>query len=190
MAATQGRGATDGHGRGLPHAPPSPAQDQKNELFVPPHSKQAEEAVLGSILKRGLAIADVATYLKPQHFYDARHRYIYAAMAALFDRAIPIDYHTIAEELTHQDTYDTAGGLAYLSELSLATPSAAHIDHYARIVLEHAVRRRYISAGQQVAELAWNRRLRRPNLTHARLHLAIAVIGAQANFGPRAPRAP
>jgi replicative DNA helicase len=64
----------------------------------------------------------------------------------------------VAEELEHQGTYEQSGGLVYLSELNLATPSAAHIEHYARIVLEHAVRRRYISAGQQVAELAWNRR--------------------------------
>ena len=43
-------------------------------------------------------------------------------------------------------------------ELNLSTPSAAHIEHYARIVLQHAVRRRYIDAAQQVAELAWNQR--------------------------------
>jgi replicative DNA helicase len=78
-------------------------------------------------------------------------------MAALFERAAPIDYHTLAEELARQGTYERAGGLIYLSELNLSTPSAAHIEHYARIVIEHAVRRRYISAGQKVAELAWNR---------------------------------
>jgi replicative DNA helicase len=51
--------------------------------------------VLGSILKRGLAIADVLTFLKPHHFYERRHEHIYAAMAALFERAAAIDYHTI-----------------------------------------------------------------------------------------------
>ncbi|MDQ6670618.1 MAG: hypothetical protein M3069_07665, partial [Chloroflexota bacterium] len=124
----------------------------EHELERPPHSVQAEEAVLGSVLKRGLAIADVAPFLTPQHFYDAHHRYIYAAMAALFDRAAAIDYHTIAEELQHQGTYEHVGGRVYLSELSLSTSSSAHIEHYARIVLEHAVRRRYISAGQQMAD--------------------------------------
>jgi replicative DNA helicase len=48
--------------------------------------------------------------------------------------------------------------MAYLSELDLGTPSAAHIEYYARIVLEHAVRRRYIGAGQRVAEMAWDQR--------------------------------
>src|SRR6266516_7972983 len=87
-----------------------------DEMSVPPHSRQAEEAVLGSVLKRGLAIADMVPFLKPQHFYEARHRYIYAAMAALFERAAAIDYHTIAEELERQGTYEQAGGLVYLSE--------------------------------------------------------------------------
>src|SRR5260370_37209020 len=57
-----------------------------------------------------------------------------------------------------QGTYESAGGLLYLSELNLSPPSAAHIEHYARCVPEHAVRRRYITAGEQVAEWAWNRR--------------------------------
>jgi len=132
--------------------------DDDSDLANPPHSSQAEGAVLGSVLKRGLAIADVLPFLKPQHFYETRNRHVYAAMAALFERATAIDYHTLAEELTRQGTYESAGGLLYLSELNLSTPSAAHIEHYARIVLAHAVRRRYISAAQQVAELAWNQR--------------------------------
>ncbi len=105
--------------------------DDAEDLSVPPHSTQAEEAVLGSVLKRGLSIADVLPFLRPHHFYEVRHRHIYAAMAALFERAAAIDYHTIAEELEHQGTYEQSGGLVYLSELNLSTPSAAHIEHYA-----------------------------------------------------------
>jgi replicative DNA helicase len=86
-------------------------------------------------------------FLKPQHFYEARHRYIYAAMAAPCERAAAIDYHTIAEELQRQGTYEQPGGLVHLSEVNLSTPTAAHIEHYARIVLEHAVRPRYITLG-------------------------------------------
>ncbi len=153
--------------------------DQEDgDLAAPPHSTQAEEAVLGSVLKNGLSIADVLPFLKPHHFYEARHRHIFAAMAALFERATAIDYHTIAEELEHQGTYEQAGGLLYLSQLSLATPSAAHIEHYARIVLEHAVRRRYISAGQQVAELAWNRR---KDLDTVKQRAEALVLGASSD---------
>jgi replicative DNA helicase len=152
-------------------------RDNDDEMSVPPHSAQAEEAVIGSVLKRGLALADVLPFLKPHHFYAARNRHIYAAMATLFERATAIDYHTIAEELERQGTYEQAGGLAYLSELDLSTPSTAHIEHYARIVLEHAVRRRYISAAQQVAELAWNRR---KDLATVKLRAEALVLGASS----------
>jgi len=152
--------------------------EAEEEQTLPPHSTQAEEAVLGSVLKRGLSIADVLPFLKPHHFYEARHRHIYAAMSALFERAAAIDYHTLAEELEHQGTYAQSGGLVYLSELNLATPSAAHIEHYARIVLEHAVRRRYISAAQQVAELAWNRR---KDLDTVKQRAEALVLGASSD---------
>jgi replicative DNA helicase len=170
----------DGHDRllSLDEQMRIPLDDDEDSLQTPPHSRQAEEAVLGSVLKRGLAMADVLPFLKPHHFYEARHQHIFAAMAALFERAAAIDYHTIAEELTHRGTYESAGGLLYLSELNLATPSAAHIEHYARIVLEHAVRRRYISAGQQVAELAWNQR---KDLDTVRQRAEALVLGASSD---------
>ncbi len=169
--------ATNGIANGVAHDD-SEYLDSEEEQSLPPHSTQAEEAVLGSVLKRGLSIADVLPFLKPHHFYEVRHRHVYAAMAALFERAAAIDYHTIAEELEHQGTYEQTGGLLYLSELNLATPSAAHIEHYARIVLEHAVRRRYIAAGQQVAELAWNRR---KDLDTVKQRAEALVLGASSD---------
>jgi replicative DNA helicase len=77
-------------------------------------------------------------------------------MEALFERGAKIDYHTVADELQHQGTYESSGGLLYLSELDLSTPTAALIGQYAEIVVAHATRRRYISAAQKVAELAWD----------------------------------
>src|SRR5919199_1302384 len=152
--------------------------DETGQDGQPPHSTHAETAVLGSVLKRGLAIADVLPFLKAHHFYEPQHRHLYAAMAALFERAVPIDYHTLGEELQRQGTYEPAGGLQYLSELSLATPSAAHIEHYAHILLEHAVRRRYIGAAQQVAELAWDRRR---DLETVKQRAEALVLGASSD---------
>ncbi len=123
---------------------------------APPHSLQAEEAVLGAVFKQGLALADIVTYLKPVHFYSPPYRHVYAAKVALFDRGAAIDYHTVADELKHQGSYEAAGGLLQLAELNVATPTAAHIAFYARIVADHALRRRYIGAAQHVAELAWD----------------------------------
>src|ERR671938_213337 len=163
--------------------------EEAAEAAAPPHSSQAEEAVLGSMLKNGMAIADGAATLKPEHFYDPRYRGVYAAMYALFDRGGKIDYHTLAEELVRQGTYDRVRGLVLLSEIGLATPSAAHVVHYAEIVIEHATRRRYIDAAQQVAELAWNveRDLESVRQRSEALVLGAAsdTVGRKAAFRPK-----
>ena len=157
-----------------------PAEEEAaGALMAPPHSSQAEEAVLGSILKHGLAIADVAATLRPEHFYEPRYRAVYTAMYALFDRGGEIDYHTLAEELVRQGSYDHVGGLLFLSELNLATPTAAHVVYYAQIVVEHATRRRYIGAAQQVAELAWD--VRR-DLETVRQRSEALVLGAASDM--------
>jgi replicative DNA helicase len=155
-----------------------------NLLYVRP----AGYHKLGSVLKNGLAIADVATTLKPEHFYDPRYRGVYAAM---FCPVLPRrhDRHcTLAEELARQGTYDRIGGLLFLSEIDLATPSAAHIVHCARIVVEHATRRRYIGAAQRITELAWD--VGR-DLEVVRQHSEALILGAASDtvgrkvaFGP------
>jgi replicative DNA helicase len=120
----------------------------------------------------------VAATLKPEHFCEPHYPEVYAAMYALFDRGGKIDYHTLAEELVRQGSYDDVGRLLFLSELNLATPTAAHIVHYTQIVVEHATRRRYIGAAQQVAELAWD--LRR-DLKTVRQRAEALVLGAASD---------
>jgi replicative DNA helicase len=94
---------------------------------------------------------------------------------AMYQCAGPIHYHTLAADLEHQGTYELAGRLAYLSELCLATVSAAHIEHDAPIVLEQSMRRRYVCAGQLVAEQAWNRRT---DLDTVKRRAKVLVLGA------------
>jgi replicative DNA helicase len=125
------------------------------DLALPPHSVQAEEAVLGSILKNPASIVRIADFLAPDDFYQARHRHIYQAMRSLWDEQRPIDYHTVADELQRLGLYEASGGLLYLSELNLATPSAAHIEHYGRIVERTSIMRRLISASATIAEIAY-----------------------------------
>ncbi len=134
---------------------PGSDRSDDRDLSLPPHSVQAEEAVLGSILKNPNSIVQVADFLKPEDFYQARHRHIYQAMGALFGETRPIDYHTVADELQRLGLYEASGGLLYLSELNLATPSAAHIEHYARIIERTSIMRRLISASATIAEIAY-----------------------------------
>ncbi|MBV8718935.1 MAG: AAA family ATPase [Chloroflexi bacterium] len=134
-------------------------QEEPRDLAAPPHDLQAEQAVLGSILKHPSAIHDVLDRLTPDSFYDIRNRLVFAAMVSLVRQEVPIDYHTTGAELQRMATYDRAGGLLYLSEIGLATPSAAYIEHYGRIVADHHVRRLLIQENQRSAELAWRAQL-------------------------------
>ena len=128
--------------------------NHSRDSSLPPHSSQAEEAVLGALLKSPSSIGQIA-FLEPDSFYRPQHQYIFRAMRSLAADQAPIDYHSVADRLHQLGLYDQAGGLLYLSSLSLATPTAAHIEHYGRIVERNATLRQLIGAAQSITELAW-----------------------------------
>jgi replicative DNA helicase len=125
------------------------------DLSLPPHSLQAEGAVLGSVLKNPSSLVRVSDFLKPEDFYSQRNRYIFRAMVSLFSDGQPIDYHSTADRLQQLGIYEASGGLLYLSELNLATPSAAHIEQYGRIVERTSIMRQLIAKAQTIAEIAY-----------------------------------
>lgn len=127
----------------------------RDNLEALPHSLQAERAVIGSVLKNPRAIHQIIDQLVPLAFYDRRHQLIWAAALSLVHRDTAVDYTTLCEELERQGTYERAGGLLYVSEINLATPSAAHIEHYGQIVADHHVRRLAIGVHQDGAAIAW-----------------------------------
>jgi replicative DNA helicase len=133
---------------------------EERDLSLPPHSLQAEEAVLGSVLKHPPSIVRIADFLKPEDFYGMRNRHVFRAMLTLYADGQPIDYHSVGDTLFQQGTHDAAGGMLYLSEVNLATPSAAYIEHYGRIVERTSIMRQLIAKAQTIAEIAY-----RDNLT-------------------------
>jgi replicative DNA helicase len=128
---------------------------EERDLSLPPHSPQAEEAVLGSILKSPTSIVRVSDFLKPEDFHGPRNRHVFRAMLSLFADGMPIDYHSVADRCQQTGTYEASGGLLYLSELNLATPSAAYIEHYGRIVERTSIMRQLIAKAQTIAEIAY-----------------------------------
>jgi replicative DNA helicase len=132
-----------------------PSRAEERDLNLPPHSLQAEEAVLGSILKNPQSVVRVSDFLKPEDFYQQRNKHVFRAMLSLFADGKPIDYHSTADCLQQQGSYEASGGLLYLSELNLATPSAAHIEHYGRIVERTSIMRQLIAKAQTIAEIAY-----------------------------------
>jgi replicative DNA helicase len=119
---------------------------------VPPHSNEAEMSVLGSMMLEKEAAGKAIQILSPDAFYREAHRIIYQAMLALADRNQPIDIITLNDELRRMGKLQDVGGSHYLSELNLRTPTAANVEHHARIVFEKALKRRLISAAMEIME--------------------------------------
>lgn len=117
---------------------------------VPPHSNDAEMAVLGAMMLDKDASNQAIRLLSAEMFYRESHRVIYEAMVSLSERNQPIDLITVNEELRKRERLAEAGGSHYLAELNRKTPTSAHTEHHARIVFEKALKRRMISAANQI----------------------------------------
>lgn len=120
-----------------------------------PHSVEAEEAVLGSLLIDPEAVFQVATFLRPDDYYIQKHAWIYEAILALHERREPVDFLTLCDELERRELLEEVGGAAYITHLINAVPSAIHVEAYGHIVEQAAIRRRLIAAASQIAQLAY-----------------------------------
>ena len=129
--------------------------NHQDELRVPPHSQQAEQAVLGSLMIDNQAFDAVGSVLSADDFYREDHRLIYRSIAALAADDKPLDWITLSEWLKQRDQLDQAGGDVYLGTLAKDTPSSANIKHYADIVRERSQRRQIIAFGVNIIEQAY-----------------------------------
>lgn len=129
-----------------------PRLRREPDPFVPPHSQEAEESVLGAILLSdrtmyGLVIEEG---LKPHDFYREKHQQIFAAMLALYDQSEPVDVLTVAEHLRTAGHLDHVGGRAAIDSLAASVPAAGNVRHYARIVREDALMRRLLTTTYEI----------------------------------------
>jgi replicative DNA helicase len=114
---------------------------QTAALKVPPHSIEAEQAVLGGLMLDNNAWERVLDQVSDGDFYRHDHRLIFRAIAKLADQNSPIDVVTLAEQLDKEGQTSQVGGLGYLGELAKNTPSVANIKAYAQIVRARATLR-------------------------------------------------
>jgi replicative DNA helicase len=123
---------------------------------IPPHSIEAEQAVLGGLLLDVSAWDQVADAVTEGDFYRPDHRLIFEAIGALAGAGKPCDVVTVSEQLDRTANLDGAGGLAYLSSLARDTPTAANVRAYAEIVRERSLLRQLIQAGTEIASAVFN----------------------------------
>lgn len=126
------------------------------EAKIPPHSHEAEQAVLGGVMIDNSRWEEVQERLQSEDFFHPHHKTIFETMADLARRDVPFDVITLSESLKSADRLSGAGGEAYLFELASNTPSVANLSAYITIVSERALLRRLISIANDIADSAFN----------------------------------
>lgn len=116
------------------------------ERNVPPHSVDAEQAVLGGILLTPEVLDEVISVLVPEDFYLPAHRLIYSACLYLLNKNAPINMVSVREYLKDNAMLEESGGAVYLATLAQAVVSSARADYYAGIVRDKAQLRSLISS--------------------------------------------
>lgn len=123
-------------------------------LKIPPHSLEAEQSVLWSLLidKDGFVI--IWDILKPVDFYDESNMMIYEEMLSLYEKNKPIDLITVKEKLDDKKLLDKIWGMSYLADLTEIVPTSSNIYEYATIVKNKSVNRKLIKAWNEIIS-AW-----------------------------------
>jgi replicative DNA helicase len=136
---------------------PFKAEDSSDDGGAPrlPHSREAEEGVLGAVLVNPEVYYDVAHFLKPDDFFLHRNRWIWEAFISLQNQRLPIDILTVSDELEGEGRLEEIGGPAYLTALINNVPTSLHAEAYGHIVEETATRRRLLEAAGDIARLAY-----------------------------------
>ncbi len=153
---------------------------------VPPHSIEAEQAVLGGLMLANDAWDRIADRVSEEDFYRREHRLLFRALGELADQDQPRDVVTVSEWLSQHGELDNVGNLAYLGQLAEETPSAANITAHADIVRERSVVRQLIAVGEDIARAAYEPQGRdsKALLDHAEQQVfAIADQGSRGRRG-------
>ena len=155
-------------------------------LRVPPHSQDAEQAVLGGLMLDPLAFEQIGDKIHGEDFYFHDHRVIFEVIEELAERNQPFDAMVVSERLKAVEKLEDIGGNDYLAALVDSVPSAANILAYAEIIREHALLRRLIEVGTDISRMGFQTEGRSATdvLEHAEKEIfAIADEGARTRRG-------
>lgn len=123
-----------------------------SSLKVPPHSVEAEQAVLGGLMLDNSVWDDVAEIIMEEDFYRHENQLIFRVMYSQSEADKPIDVVTMVEALDSLGEIDSAGGLEYLSDLAANARGSANISAYADIIAERSKLRKLIKVAYEIAE--------------------------------------
>ena len=129
---------------------------QVDSLRIPPHSIEAEQSVIGGLLRDNAAWDRIADFMNAEDFYRYDHRIIFEQMIRLINSGKPADVVTVFEALSMLGKAEEVGGMAYLNAMAQNTPSAANIRRYAEIVRDRGVLRKLITVADEVSGNAFS----------------------------------
>jgi replicative DNA helicase len=130
------------------------AQALRSGDRIPPHSEDAERAVLGCALQDAARVLDlcVERQIVAESFYVQSHQALYETMLTLHSARKPVDLVTVVDRLRDTGQLDGAGGEEELARLIDGTPTTAHAEYYIQLVYENHLMRRIIDAARVVTE--------------------------------------
>lgn len=122
---------------------------------IPPHSAEAERAVIGSMLMDKEAILAATETLQPEDFYQGQYAELFQALSDLYRKGVATDLVTLQNKLREMETSPELSSKEFLAELMLSVPTSANIRYYADIVHDKALERRLIQATEKVANTCY-----------------------------------
>ena len=128
---------------------------EEQTVNLPPHSLQAEQAILGGIMLNDQAWDNIDLRLHERDFYDPQHQRIFRTMHRLIEDGKAVDAITVANMLEAEQALESVGGAAYLAELAQNIGNITNVPTYARIVKNHSILRRLIQAGNEIVQNAF-----------------------------------
>lgn len=134
--------------------PPSPSLDYESLERLPPHSLEAEQALLGALLHNNLTFERVGEFLRPEHFSDPTHARIFEAISHLIGRGHIADPITLKEYFDRDNTLQEVGGGQYLAQLAGSVISIINTEDYGRKIYDFYLRRQLIDVGEGIVNEA------------------------------------
>ncbi len=129
----------------------------ETQLRVLPHNVQAEQTVLGCMLKDKTSIGQSAEALKGDDFYRESHKIIFNSILELYQRDTPIDMVTLIEHLKSTERLQDVGGMTYISELGNSIESTINLSSYIKIVEDKSLLRKLIKASADIMEESYTK---------------------------------
>jgi len=121
-----------------------------------PHNTEAEQAVLGAMMRNAEQIDDIKIRLKTEDFHHPQHKLMYEAMLSLVERAMAVDSTTLTAHLYDYGRLEEIGGAPYILAVFESVTTLAHTEHYVNLVLEKSTARKVIERAHMLIEQGYN----------------------------------